>query len=98
MREMSARPITTQLGQYVVIEIAAPGVTLENAGVLLVDPRSGKPYLRMRRDLADLSEDDADYLDALRSDLEVKAEEMGGSELMAWLEENASNFVRVSDR
>ena len=40
--------------------------------------------------LADLSEDDADYLDALRSDLEAKAEELGGSELMAWLEENAS--------
>jgi SOS-response transcriptional repressor LexA len=94
---MSARPIITQLGQYVVIEVAVPGVALENAGVLLIDPSTGKPYLRMRRDLADLSEDDADFLDALRSDLEAKADEMGGAELMAWLEENASNFVQVSD-
>src|ERR671910_740012 len=95
---MSARSIQTELGQYVVIEIAAPGLRVENAGVLLIDPRTGKPYIRMRRDLAELSEDDAEYLDALRFDLEAKAGEMGGGGLMAWLEENASNFVRVTDR
>jgi phage repressor protein C with HTH and peptisase S24 domain len=95
---MAAHPIQTKLGQYVVIEIAAPGLGVENAGVLLIDPRTGKPYIRMRRDLAELSEDDAEYLDALRPDLEAKAEEMGGGGLLAWLEENASLFVRVSER
>ena len=95
---MSAQPIATELGRYVVIEIAAPDLGVENAGVLLIDPQSGKHYMRMRRDLAELSEDDAEYLDALRSDLQAKASEMGGDRLMAWLEENASNFVRVTDR
>jgi phage repressor protein C with HTH and peptisase S24 domain len=94
---MSPQPISTRLGQYVVIEIAAPGVGVENAGVLLLDPQRGNLYMKMRRDLAELSEDDAEYLDALRSDLDAKAQEMGGG-LLEWLEENASNFVRVSDR
>ena len=95
---MAAQPILTQLGQYVVIEIAAPGIRVENAGVLLIDPRTGKRYMRMRRDLAELSEEDAEYLDSLAPDLQAKANEMGGRELLAWLEENASHFVRVTDR
>jgi SOS-response transcriptional repressor LexA len=95
---MPAGTIATQLGQYVVIEVAVPGAPVENAGVLLVDPQTGDAYLRMRRDLSELSEDDGEYLEALRSDFENKASEMGGAGLLDWLEENASNFIRVTGR
>ena len=95
---MAAHPVSTELGVYVVIEIAAPGVPSENAGVLLVDSATGKGYLRMRRDLAELREEDSDILEELTGDLEAKADEMSGRELLTWLEQNASNFVRISDR
>jgi SOS-response transcriptional repressor LexA len=95
---MAAQPVATGLGEYVVIEIAVPGSTVENAGVLLVDRGTGNGYLRMRRDLAELSDEDADYLEALAADLEGKAAELSGAGLLAWLEENASNFVRATDR
>jgi phage repressor protein C with HTH and peptisase S24 domain len=96
--KMAAHPVTTELGQYVVIEVAIPGAAAQNAGVLLVDPTTKKGYLRVRRDLSELSEEDADVLEALADDLAVKSEEMSGGELLSWLQENASNFVRVTDR
>ena len=94
---MAAHAVSTELGRYAVIEIAVPGTTSESAGVLLVDAKTGKGYIRFRRDLADLSEDDADVLEALADDLSAKCEEMSGAELLTWLQENASNFVRISD-
>lgn len=87
-----------QLGYYSVVEIAVPGLPVENGGVLLVNPESGRAYLRFRRDLADLNDEDSELLEELRDDLARKAEELGGPELLSWLEENASNFVRVTDR
>src|SRR5262245_54367476 len=94
---MAAHAVTTGLGRYAVIEIAVPGAPAENAGVLLVDPTTGKGYLRIRRDLAELSEEDSDVLDELAGDLEAKAEEMTGRGLIDWLEKNASGFIRISD-
>ena len=94
---MAAHAVPTELGRYAVIEIAVPGAPSENAGVLLVDPTTGKGYLRMRRDLADLSEADSDILEELAADLQAKAEEMTGPGLLEWLEQNASGFVRISD-
>jgi SOS-response transcriptional repressor LexA len=94
---MAAHAVTTEFGRYAVIEVAIPGAPAENVGVLLVDPQTGRGYLRMRRDLADLSEEDADILEELAGDLQAKAEEMSGRGLLEWLEQNASGFIRISD-
>jgi phage repressor protein C with HTH and peptisase S24 domain len=85
-------------GHLMVVSVAVPGAPPENAGVLLVDPASDRAYVRFRRDLSTLSEEDADYLEALADDLASKASEFGGSGLLSWLEENASNFIQVTDR
>jgi SOS-response transcriptional repressor LexA len=95
---MSAQTFATQLGEYVVLEIAVPEQPVENVGILLIDPETGKGHLRLRRDLAELSEDDSEFLEALREDLEAKNGEMSGRGLLEWLEENASNFLQVSER
>jgi SOS-response transcriptional repressor LexA len=80
-----------------VLQAALPGVPPENIGVLLVDD-SGSAHVKIRRDLRSLAdEDDAEYLEALQFDLRQKASELGGSSLMTWLTENASNFLQVSD-
>ncbi|HYP15078.1 MAG TPA: S24 family peptidase, partial [Bryobacteraceae bacterium] len=82
---------------YSVVEIALPGSPVENAGVLLVDPDTDKCHYRFRPDLSDLSEDDAELLEALPQDLETKASEWGALKLLDWLQENASNFIRTTD-
>jgi SOS-response transcriptional repressor LexA len=95
---VTATVSTARTGDYLVVQIATPGALVENAGVLLVDPENDTPYLRFRRDLADLDEDNADILEALPQDLELKARELGAKRLLDWLEENASGFVQVTDR
>jgi SOS-response transcriptional repressor LexA len=65
--------------------------------VLLVDD-AGSGHVKIRRDLRSLAdEDDAEYLEALGFDLTQKALELGGGMLLAWLFENTSNFLRISD-
>lgn len=84
-------------GHFTILQAALPGAAPENIGVLLVD-EAGSAHVKMRRDLRSLAdEDDAEYLEALQFDLGQKAGELGGSSLMNWLIENASNFLRVSD-
>jgi SOS-response transcriptional repressor LexA len=85
------------IGHYTILQAALPGGLPENIGVLLVDD-AGSAHVKIRRDLRSLAdEDDAEYLEALQFDLRQKALELGGSSLMAWLTENASNFIQVSD-
>jgi SOS-response transcriptional repressor LexA len=85
------------MGQYTVLQAAIPGAPPENIGVLLVDD-AGSGHVKIRRDLHSFAdEDDAEYLEALQFDLIQKASELGGRTLLAWLVENASNFLLVSD-
>jgi SOS-response transcriptional repressor LexA len=84
-------------GHFTVLQAALPGAPAENIGVLLVDD-AGSAHVKIRRDLRTLAdEDDAEYLEALQYDLRQKADELGGTSLLTWLVENASNFIRISD-
>jgi SOS-response transcriptional repressor LexA len=56
-------------------------------------------HLRLRRDWDSIaSDEDAEVLAELEDDLSLKANEMGGAALLEYLENNASNSLRVSDR
>jgi hypothetical protein len=90
--------LAAQTGTWVLVEVCLPGGSPETAGVLLADPDSDRLYVRFRRDLADVSPEDADILEALPGDLEAKAAEWGAARTLAWLEDSWSNFVRSSDR
>jgi SOS-response transcriptional repressor LexA len=92
--------VKTAQGEYVVIEAQFPGHASEAIGVLLIDAEADRPYVRFRRDLESLAEDDTDLelLGELPSDLEAKAADMGAGRFLTWLEENASNVIRVTDR
>jgi SOS-response transcriptional repressor LexA len=94
---MAAPPVATQLGTYSVIMVEIPGEIAENVGVLLVDPNTQKGYLRLRRDLAELSEENADILEVLTADLEAKVVELTGSWVLSWLHRDGSHFVQVSE-
>lgn len=98
---MSARPQSIELhrAECAYIQVALPDEPVRNAGVVLLDPASGRLYLRFRRDWSRIArEEDAEVLQALEADLEAKAAEMGGARLLAWLESEASNAIRITGR
>jgi SOS-response transcriptional repressor LexA len=86
--------VATREGRYSTVH-ADLGDGPEAIGVLLQDPETDRLYLRFRRDLEDA---DDEVLALLGDDLESKAAEMGAERLISWLEENASNFVTITDR
>ena len=58
--------LSTQTGQYLVVQAALPGVAPENIGVLLLDPAGNQLYMRFRRDWRDMADpEDAEVLDQI---------------------------------
>ena len=93
-------PITGQLeGEYVILEAVLPERLPRNIGVLLVDPASGRGWVRMRERYDDLAApEDADVLEALDADMRARISESGGAAYLASLEDSLSNVIRVGDR
>src|SRR5579884_2387112 len=85
--------------EFSLLSAELPGQRPQPIGVLLLDPSSNNLYVRLRRDWHTIaSDEDTEVLAELEDDLNAKAREMGGDELLRFLEENASATLRVSDR
>jgi phage repressor protein C with HTH and peptisase S24 domain len=86
-------------GTYVLLEAVLPGRAAQNVGVILIDPESGRGWVRMRERYADLAEpEDAEVLEAIEDDLRVRMDEMGAERLLESLEDSLSNVLRAGDR
>jgi hypothetical protein len=90
-------------GCWSLLEIAQPGRRPLPYGILLADRETGEMELRLRdlscfEDVDALEEQELDILGALDHDLRSKALEMGGLQLLDWLEDSLSGFFRISDR
>ncbi len=86
------------MGRYSMVQVDTPDHGLVNLGILLQDPETDSLRLRIRRDLESLVEEDLDVLEALASDLDQKAREMGAEKLFEYLESNLSNAIRITER
>lgn len=96
---MPALPSTMRELEYCFLQVRLPGSgSVENAGVLLLEPESGTLHIKLRRDWESFAGEEAEVLAALEEDLSAKAAEMGGPALLAYLEEHLSNLVTVSER
>src|SRR5579863_2351668 len=85
---------------WVMLEVARPGWDPVPYGILFADEETSKLTFRLH-DLSrfeELDETDFDVLTALAADLEEKGRDMGGLQLLDWLEDRASHFFRVTDR
>jgi len=83
----------------VLLEAHLPGRPARNIGVYLVDPASGRLWLRLLRDYGRFAEpEDSEVLEALEDDLRARAAEMGAESLLEWLEDSLSNVLRVGPR
>jgi SOS-response transcriptional repressor LexA len=89
----------SKLGKYSVVQAETPEQSLVNIGVLLQDTETDSLRLRFRRDLESLvKEEDLEVLEALPSDLDQKAHEMGAEKLFEYLEGTLSGAIRITDR
>lgn len=96
---LSSPLIATRLGSYSVLELALPGRRGEPAGVLLLDPASGRLEARLRRDWDQIAApEDAEVLEHLEEDLARKIAEVGAEPVLRLLEDTLSNALRISDR
>lgn len=86
-------------GQFALLVCDLPGGRLQAIGVLLLDPKSDTLFVRLRRDWEQIaSEEDAEVLAELESDLQLKAREQGGTAVLEQLETTASQSIRITDR
>lgn len=85
--------------EYLLLHVALPGQPERCAGVLLLDHGGNRLQVRLRQDWRDIAgPEDARILEELQADLEEKSEQMGGSQLLAWLEDSLSNVLRLGSR
>jgi SOS-response transcriptional repressor LexA len=85
--------------EYSLLLADLPGHSLETIGVLLLDPATDTLHLRLRRDWSSVaSTEDAEVLAALEDDLASQARERGGAAVLEFLEDAASQSLRVTDR
>lgn len=98
---MPSTPSITQLefGEALRLDLALPGERPVAIGVALHEPATGELRFRLRQDWETfVPEEDLDYVTALEADLQAKSREMGGTALLAWLEEHCSHLLRLSAR
>ena len=82
------------------LEVAPSGRRPVPYGILLADRDTGQLTQRLRGAACfdELDEQEFDILTALPADLEQKAREMGGVQLLDSLEESLSGFFRITDQ
>ena len=93
------RPQKGTPGEYLLVELARPGEPQRNIGVLLRDASTGQVYPKIRDHWEEIEDaEEAELLEALGEDFELKIQEMGGDEFLRSLEDSLSNALRVSER
>ena len=86
-------------GVYVLVEACLPGRAPQNVGVLLLDPATGRGWVRFRESFEDLAcEEDAEVLDAMEEHFRQAMAEEGAEAWLRSLEDSGSNVLRVSGR
>jgi phage repressor protein C with HTH and peptisase S24 domain len=86
-------------GTYVLLEAALPGRPPLPIGVLLIDPRTDRGWVRVRAGYEGLADsEDAEVLEALEDDIRRKVSETGAEAYLRALEDSLSNVVGVGQR
>ena len=86
-------------GVYVILEAVLPGRLPQNIGVLLIDPTTGRGWVRMRNEFTGLAEpEDIEVLESLDADIQSQLQTHGAEHFLQSLEDSLSNVLRISDR
>ncbi|MCU0228123.1 MAG: S24 family peptidase [Bryobacterales bacterium] len=90
----------TVRGEYVVLELHAPGAAVGvPVGLLLLDPGEDRLHVRIRERLPEgLEAMDRQVLQGLLWELHERAQQESGKDLLGWLEDSFSHTLRLSER
>jgi hypothetical protein len=90
------------VAQVVLLRVSLPERPVRNAGVLLLDERSGNLYFRLRDDWDRIAEpEDVELLSELAGDLRKQLDDLGeggGREFLRRMEDQLSNVLELSHR
>ena len=99
-RRMAARPEC--VAQVMFLRVSLPERPVRNAGVLLLDEKTGNLYFRLRDDWDRIADpEDAELLAELAGDLRRQLDDLGdggGREFLRRLEDQLSNVLELSRR
>jgi hypothetical protein len=85
--------------EYAVLQLALPDRPLQNIGVLLFEPSTGKLDVSFRDDWDEIAElEDAEVLVHLEDDFRTRIDELGGPAFLESLEDTLSNALRITPR
>jgi len=85
--------------EWVLLSVHLPSEQGRPAGILILDCASNQLHMEMLPTLVeDKGEDFTELWPAIREDLHERGNEMGGRQLLEWLEASVSHFIRISDR
>jgi phage repressor protein C with HTH and peptisase S24 domain len=100
---MSARVVSfssysPKPGRYSLLLCQLPQMPVETIGVLLLDEAGNNLHIRLRRDWDEFAtEEDAEVLRELEDDLLFDARSRGARAVFEWLQNDASDSLRVTD-
>ena len=98
-RVISFDDFAPKKAEYSLLQSELPGRGVDTIGVLLFDPSTDTLHIRLRRDWESLaSPEDAEVLSELEDDLVSQARDQGGSAVLQFLENVASQSIRITDR
>jgi PAS domain S-box-containing protein len=89
---------STSTAEWMIALLCLPGKMPEPAGILLLDPNSDHLAVKLKTNVAIEDEIVSVFWNELALDLNQKAQEKGGRQVIEWLEETASHIVRLSPR
>ncbi len=95
----AAQSTSERMAEWVVLQLQYPGRELRPAGILLFDSQNDQLHLSLRNLVADENEEDLmEVWSELAEDFRSKIQELGGTQVLEWLEADASHVVQLSAR
>src|SRR5437016_11559994 len=86
-------------GKFSVLQLAQPSKAVQNIGILLLDPGSGRLYKKLRSDWSAIADPEyVEMLEALDDDFDMKIAELGADAFLRGLEDALSNVLRITNR
>jgi phage repressor protein C with HTH and peptisase S24 domain len=96
---MTRAATASKSAKFSVLQLALPAESSRNIGIFLLDVKTDRLYMKLRRDWNAIADTESvEILELLNEDFEAKIAEMGGDAFLRSLENTLSNVLLITDR
>src|SRR5580704_17164394 len=96
---MTRAATASKSAKFSVLQLALPAESSRNIGIFLLDVKTYRLYMKLRRDWNAIADTESvEILELLNEDFEAKIAEMGGDAFLRSLENTLSNVLLITDR